>query len=264
MRLYESIASKLIGTPLHAPAEGFRWLCSWPDRLKHPELHEIHYERRRAKDVVARIVTDGVNGIDVGCHLGSVLTEIVTRSPTGHHLAVEPVPYKAAWLRKKFPHVDVHQVALGFEVGPVEFHFNTKNSCFSALKLHGGEQTSTLTVDCRRLDDLVPEGLRIGFMKVDVEGGELDVFRGATRVLTVLRPVILFECTQFGLATFEVTARDIFSLLVNERSYRIYLLKDWLSQRPPLDVVQFEASMIYPFRAFNYVAEPAEASTVPS
>jgi hypothetical protein len=52
-------------------------------------------------------------------------------APDGRHMAVEPTPEKARWLRKKFPEVEVRAEAL---------------------------------------DDLVPEDRHIAFMKVVVEG----------------------------------------------------------------------------------------------
>ena len=47
---------------------------------------------------------------------------------------------------------------------------------------------------------------------------------------------------------------QIFSFLTDEMRYNIFLLKAWFSGGPPLDLVSFEASMAYPFQAFNYVA----------
>lgn len=44
------------------------------------------------------------------------------------------------------------------------------------------------------LDDFFPESDRVSFLKVDVEGAELDVFRGAERILDRDKPLLLFEC----------------------------------------------------------------------
>jgi FkbM family methyltransferase len=257
MSFYESIASALIGTPLQRPAEGLRWALGFRRRWKHPELREVFLEGERAKALMTRTITPGMNCIDVGCHLGSVLNEMVRLAPQGRHVAVEPLPYKAAWLRGKFPGVEVHQVALGEAESDVSFHYNPRHSGFSGLKAHGEGQTDTITVRCRRLDDLVAPGTPIGFVKVDVEGGEYGVFRGARRLLGEGQPVLLFECTRSGLSAFGVSASQVYSLLVDELGYRIFLLGDALSDGPPLDLPAFESSMVYPFRAFNYAAFPA-------
>lgn len=50
--------------------------------------------------------------------------------------------------------------------------------------------------ECRTmmLDQAIPSSERVALLKVDVEGHELDVFRGANRILNKDRPHILFEC----------------------------------------------------------------------
>jgi Methyltransferase FkbM domain len=100
----------------------------------------------------------------------------------------------------------------------------------------------------------VSAGRRIGFMKIDVEGAELKVFRGAREVLTTLRPVVLFECTKLGLENFGCAAGDVYQFLTADANYRIYLIKSYLTGGPALSQAEFLASMQYPFQAFNYVA----------
>jgi FkbM family methyltransferase len=257
MSIYERIASAVVGTPLQHPAERLRWLCKLPGRVRHPELREVNLEEERAREVMERAIAKDTNCIDVGCHLGVYLTEILRLAPEGRHIAVEPIAYKAAWLRRKFPGVEIQEVALGEEEASVEFFRNTQTSGFSSLRAQGPGTSEALKVRCTRLDDIVPPGLPIGFIKIDVVGGEYRLFRGARRVLTESRPILLFECTRSCTAAFGVKPSEVFSTLVDELGYRIFLMKDWLDGGPPLDVARFESAMIYPFEAFNFVGAPA-------
>ncbi len=252
MLLYERVASALIGTPLQGVAECAVRFCGLPHRLRHPELADIFAEGGRLRAVMARIITAQMNCIDVGCHLGSVLNEIVRLAPRGQHIAIEPLGYKAAWLRKKFPSVEVHESALGDRNETVEFFFDRRQSGYSGMVRHSPTAREVLRVPCQRLDDIVPPGKRIGFIKVDVEGCEYKVFQGACRVLRESKPAILFECTRTGLAALGAAAADVFNLL-DGLGYRVYLPQDFLAGAPPLDCSQFADSMNYPFRAFNYV-----------
>ncbi|MHC4375001.1 MAG: FkbM family methyltransferase [Planctomycetota bacterium] len=254
MQIYERLASHLIGTPLQRPAQNLRRALDLPRRLRHPELREIFLEEERAHQVIERAISEGDHCMDIGCHLGSVLAELTSMSKSGRHVAIEPLPYKAEWLTKKFPQVEVHQVALGPEPGEVDFYFNPKASGFSGLKVHKEDPgIQKLTVPLRRLDDVVPDDRKFSFLKIDVEGGELGLFQGATGILTEQRPVILFECTQTGLDSFDNQASQVFEAL-DQVDYAIYLLKDWLAGGQPLDLEGFERSMVYPFAAFNFVA----------
>lgn len=254
--LRERIVHSLIGTPLHQPLEAARRLV---DSWKHPDVPEIHLESKRITALIEETVVDPANCIDVGCHLGSVLDLIARCSPHGHHIAFEPLAHKAEWLRKKYPRVQVHQVALGERDGAVEFLWNARQSGCSSLsgtkpKPESGLQN--ITVEMKRLDDLVPEDRPIRFIKMDVEGAELGVFAGARRVLANDRPIVLFECTRTGMDGFGTTAAQIFDLVTREVGYQIFLLRDWLSRGSPLDLERFDRAMEYPFQAFNFVAAP--------
>lgn len=258
--MYEWVVHKLIGTVLQRPAERLRWLMGFRRRWKHPELKEIYVESDRMRAVIRRAVRSGDHCVDVGAHLGSVLAQFLERSPTGRHTAIEPLAYKARWLERKFPTVAIHAVAVGDETGEVDFFWNRSESGYSGLRDGSpeGNGAPSLRVPCRRLDDLIPRDVRVHVLKVDVEGGELQVFRGAARILSEQRPLILFECTKTNLAAFDIPAEAMHEHLTQRHGYSIYLLKEWLAQGPSLDLESFKKAMDYPFQAFNFVAAPRE------
>jgi hypothetical protein len=73
----------------------------------------------------------------------------------------------------------------------------------------------SVTVEVRRLDDYFSEhaGRPISFIKCDVEGYELDVFKGAEYILREDRPTLLFECEARHLSNINMA--DVFSYLTN-------------------------------------------------
>lgn len=256
--LREYLAHLLIGTPFQRPAEYLRYLTKIKMRWKHPELKEIYLEPSRTEQMMTRLIQNPMNCIDVGCHIGSVLSRILQLSPHGNHIAIEPVPYKAQWLRRKFPNVEVHELALGeISEGEATFFYYPHKSGFSGLKLkpEQGNNKRTFTVRCERLDDIVPSDKHIDFIKLDVVGGELDVLLGAQKVLQRCQPHLLLECTRSGLTSFNLTPSEIFNFLTQQQHYSVFLIKDWLGGKEPLKVEQFSSAIMqYPFKAFNFLA----------
>ena len=181
----EWVKHRVIGTPLQRPAEYARHLFALPKRLRHPELRDILMEGWRTPQVIAKATSPDTNCMDVGCHLGSVLREMLRRSPQGKHTAVEPLPYKAEWLRKSYPKVRVVEAAISDSAGDVEFTWNRSRPGFSSLAREGpeGDELEYLKVCTRPLDEIVPADEPIGFMKIDVEGAELMAFRSAKRIM---------------------------------------------------------------------------------
>ncbi|HEX2540224.1 MAG TPA: FkbM family methyltransferase [Caldimonas sp.] len=260
MTLYETIASRLVGTPLQAPAEWLRWLKGAPSRLRHPELGELYVEDRRLDEVMRRAIRPATNCVDVGCHLGTYLHKFVTLAPNGTHRAFEPVAHKAEWLRRKFPTVTVMQMALGEATGTAEYFVYEDQTAYSGLakSKEPGVTPEARQIECRRLDDVVPQDAQVGFLKVDVNGGELGVLRGGRRVLMQDRPLVLLGCTQGGLTDYGLDSAQVHAFLVDEVGYRIYLPKDHLAGGEPLSAARFHETMQYPFQAFNYIVEPGE------
>jgi FkbM family methyltransferase len=153
---------------------------------------------RLTTEIARRALSAGGNSIDVGAHHGSILHALVKISPTGSHWAFEPIPHLARQLAKKFPNVTVSQLALSDYTGRTEFHFLPGSPAHSSLLARAGVETGQvvrqLSVDVRRLDDCIPEKTPIAFIKVDVEGTEDQVLRGAARLLQQHKPVVVFEC----------------------------------------------------------------------
>jgi hypothetical protein len=70
-----------------------------------------------------------------------------------------------------------------------------------------------IQIRLRRIDGLIEDGsIRVAppvFMKIDVEGGEAAVLRGAAGLLRRYRPVIYFECQAALLARQNETAEGV-------------------------------------------------------
>ena len=257
--MLEWLKRAVVRSPLEGAAVRARRAVGFARLARHPEQYELWAEEARIARFVRSVVGESSRCVDVGCHLGIVLSQIVRRAPGAGHLAFEPDPNLAAWLRLRFPEVDVRQVALGDTPGEATFYVLDERSGFSGLRdlSEPGESVGRIVVEVGRLDDQIgPEG-RVDFLKIVVEGAELSMLRGAARILGRDRPFLLFECIPSSLARFGDGIADLFGFLTVEHRYRLFLLKDYLAGGPPLDFPRFEDATRYPFKAFKFAAVPA-------
>ncbi len=257
-RRYERVASAMVGTPLQAVAEKVRAVKNARTIRQEPGMADVLAETRRTYELMAKVIRPDTTCVDVGAHLGVMLHRMVKLAPQGRHHAFEPVPYKAAWLRQKFPSVTVHEMALADHDATETFHLNTGSSALSALRRPSEDHgpTEAITVPVRRLDDVIPDDVAVGYLKIDAIGAELLVLEGAERILAEDRPFVLFEASKETLDNFGLAAADIHHHLVTGAGYDLFSLRGWHAGDPPLTVERLEQAMIYPFEAFNFVALP--------
>jgi FkbM family methyltransferase len=254
------IKHAIVRTPLEGPAKAMRRAFQCVSLLKHPELYEIQVEEARIARLVAKVVRESSNCVDVGSHLGVILSLFLKHAPRGRHLAFEPNPQQARWLQRKFPEVDVRQLALGDAKEERLLYILDNRTGFSGLRPLGGpgERTRTVPTEVARLDDVVRLDHRVDFLKVVVEGAELSVLRGGAEVLRRDRPFLFFECVPVHLARFGNTPVELFQFLTQQHSYALFLIKHVLNGGPPLDLKGFEEALCYPFKALKFAASPQD------
>src|SRR4029077_11842022 len=97
--------------------------------------------------------------------------------------------------------------------------------------------------------------LPISLVKIDVEGGELGVFRGGIQTLRRSRPIIVFECGLGGADWFGVEPEEIYECVTGAIGLRISLLEAWLSGGLSLTCSQF-ASQFRDKLNFYFIAHP--------
>jgi FkbM family methyltransferase len=244
----------VVNTPIEGFAHRVQHALTLPRRARNPELSSIHEEPGFIESACRMLLRPESNTVDIGAHLGSQLGRFVDLARFGSHLAFEPVPYKARWLRRKFPRVDVRELALHEVEGRQTFFVNESRPGYSGLRPHlaGTDVLREITVEQQRLDEVVDPSSEIDLIKIDVEGAELFVLRGAAKLLTRCRPTLLFESTMSALATWHLTPDAMFTFL-RDHGYRVYLPRSFVCGGAPLDQDEFAVAHEYPFRAFNFI-----------
>ncbi|MDC8754843.1 FkbM family methyltransferase [Erythrobacter sp. sf7] len=187
--------------------------------------------------------------VDVGAHIGSVIAEVRHYCPSARIVAFEAMPDKVAWLIRKFPTVTIHSCALSDQSGEAEFFVNLSQSGYSSLAEQKGS-VRRITVAMKRMDDLLDQA---DLIKIDVEGAELGVLRGAARLIEKCQPLIMFESGPGNVLGF--TKEDIFSFF-SDRGYGLLAPNRLAHTGGVMTLDAFLDSHQYPRRTTNYFAVP--------
>jgi FkbM family methyltransferase len=218
-------------------------------------------DRRLIGRILPRLLGTHANGVDVGAHAGEFLAAMIRLAPAGRHFAFEPIAGLAEQLQRRFPQASVGAIAVSDQAGIAPFHHIATNPAFSGLNLRtdlGREETvDVVSVRTERLDALIPDSVPIRLIKIDVEGAELSVLRGARRILSRDRPWVVFEHGAAA-ALYGTTTQDLYREFTSY-GLSVWRLDDWLLGRPPLSeggLVEAVASGQY----WNFLAGPAPAA----
>lgn len=173
-------------------------------------IHETGAWSPEETDLLARLVAPGQTVLDVGANMGShTLAFCNFVGPTGRVHAFEPqrIMYQAmvaSVAMNSWTNVHSHMKLVGAETGSMRLPSVSyeRPSNFGMLSLAPDrERAKTLTylddepgeeVEMITLDSLKLPACHL--IKIDVEGMEIDVLRGATETIRTHRPLIYMEC----------------------------------------------------------------------
>ena len=161
---------------------------------------------------IRRYLRPGDTVVDVGANVGSITLSAATLvGPGGEVLSIEAHPRTFQFLKQNIAlnrcgNVTAVHTAVGDKPGTVRF---TDRMCDdqNAVSTAGGG----IEVPVQRLDDLVSFE-RVNLLKIDVEGFELFVLRGAAEVLK-RTDCVFFESCADHYAKFGYGVGDVVDLL---------------------------------------------------
>jgi FkbM family methyltransferase len=190
--------------------------------------HLMHHPKSAEQELeyLDRIVPAGAVTVDVGANCGLYTRKLARLSRQVY--AFEPSHPMADLLRKtSASNVSVHEIALSDQTGSAELFIpqGDHEPIYGLASLEPAVGTLnrdvvSVNVPTARLDAIVHQD--VAFVKIDVEGHELNVLNGAVELLEHSQPVFLVEAEDRH--RVEAT-RSIFEFFAN-RSYRGFFLKE--------------------------------------
>ena len=165
----------------------FAWkLCkyrSWEPRLTNWVLGNVQ-------------ALDGDLLVDVGANFGWYACVLGAKFSESEIFAFEPESGACALLDRNITqnglrNIRVFNMALGSASGSLKLYVSGTKNSGQHSPLHLAGTSHMVEVQVQPLDELIPHGRNVAFLKIDAEGSEYSVLMGASRVLERTRLVML-------------------------------------------------------------------------
>jgi FkbM family methyltransferase len=197
-------------------------------------------------EAIYRLVDPADVVIDVGANIGHMTSIMAVRTgPSGRVLSFEPHPLTYEELRgntqcwaqmKGVGAIRVYRFALSDTTGSGSLGVpgnDSVNRALASMMPNGELDGSRFPIQLRRLEEFVAPGQMVGLMKVDVEGREYEVLKGAQRLLRrhEIRDIIFEEFSPYPSQA---------TTLLSKEGYQIFYLglKLWGPTTSPASVTR--------------------------
>lgn len=190
------------------------------ERIDHQQL--LLYYTGTFEPHCLKVMTDylrpGDTLLDVGANIGLFSIEGAKRiGPSGKVISIEASPHHAKMIKSSAALngiqdvIEVFSCAAGDALGSATLTLprNGNGGMFTLGDVEGDEQ---MDVTVRLIDEIV-EGLKIDFIKIDIEGSEYRALLGAHRVVSRFHPPILIELNDRALAACGSSSQKVKELL---------------------------------------------------
>ena len=167
--------------------------------------------------------------IEAGANIGSetlIISKLLTK---GKIYCFEPNPIVFERLKinisiNELNNVAVYDIALGESDEPVHFNIYPKGFCNQGMssKYLDTPQTKKITVVQKTLDSFVIDNniRSVDFIKMDIQGAEIDLIKGSIETIKNFRPAILTEADHY------FSDIKVLYEMISSFGYDIYLIND--------------------------------------
>jgi FkbM family methyltransferase len=208
---------------------GIRIACGAGDHRIAPieTLNFKDYEKAESL-MMENLVEDGDNFFDIGANIGWYSVNVAATRRNAQVYSFEPLPktYKQLATNVELnsvPNVRLHDFGFSNQVGSFPFYYYAQGSGnASSVNLTDRPDVEVVQCNVQTLDGYTAtEGIRVDFIKCDVEGAELLVFQGGLQTIAHDKPMVFSEILRKWSAKFNYDPNEIF-VLFRQLGYKAF------------------------------------------
>ena len=196
----------------------------------------------QTKRIMQIVLEQNSTFVDVGSHKGEVLSKALKIAPEGRHYAFEPIPHIHKELDSKYgQYCEIKNIGISNHFGESVFNHVTSNPAYSGIKQReypNEENIEEIKIQVDTLDNQLFYQERVDLIKIDVEGGELDVLKGSVRTLKKFNPIVIFEHGKGSAEFYDTTPEEVFDFF-NEQNYSLFTLQNFIDNTTLLSKENF-------------------------
>ncbi len=204
--LYDYQSSAIKGIDLVVPLQndGLVCLINTKDLIGWKIFFFGEYEAD-TNNILAKYVKPDDIVIEAGANMGSETLLIAHILTKGHVYAFEPNPYTFERLKinasiNDLKNVSAYDYALGEQDTNIQFNIYPKDFCNSGMSSKYMETSNTRKIDVvqKKLDTFLKENNinKVDFIKMDIQGAEMDMIAGAAETIARHKPTIFTEACE--------------------------------------------------------------------
>jgi FkbM family methyltransferase len=172
------------------------------------ELEELNMQNK--------LIKDGMNILDIGGNYGWYAMHVASRFPSSLVHSFEPIPFTYSQLNNNISinnikNIITYNIGFSDKSGSFDFYYSPELSVNASLaKLTDENKIDVVSCQVERLDDFIEkQSVAVDFIKCDVEGAELLVFKGGEHFLAEQKPIVFAEMLRKWTKKFGYHPNDI-------------------------------------------------------
>jgi FkbM family methyltransferase len=200
---------------------GVKLFCKENDKRSAPfEIMNFDEYEKGDSFMIHRLIGKDFTVFDIGANIGWYSMNIAKQIETGNIICFEPVPQTFGLLKKNiqingFKNIEINNLGLGEKEGEHIFYVS-QNTSVSSSSANITQDANSNQISCKvtTLDKFVSEKSipKIDFIKCDVEGAELFVYKGGLETINKFKPIVFSEMLRKWSAVFGYHPNDIITL----------------------------------------------------